>query len=95
VKDSKSTARDDNLPKHPCPAASTAARKEFGMFELMIPEIARREYEERLQEAAMYRRMKRAQRSHPGVIERLLLSLSQFLIDVGYRLKQRVEMRPA
>jgi hypothetical protein len=65
------------------------------MFELMIPEIAKREYEERLREAEMYRRMKRAKQIHPGVIERVLLSLSQFLIDVGVRLKQRVEMRPA
>jgi hypothetical protein len=65
------------------------------MFEVMIPEIAKREYAERLQEAERYRRMKRTQRIMPGMSERVLLSLSQFLIDVGVRLRQRVEMRPA
>jgi hypothetical protein len=39
--------------------------------------------------------MKRTQRIMPGMSERVLLSLSQFLIDVGVRLRQRVEMRPA
>lgn len=64
------------------------------MIEAMIPEMARRLYEERLQEAENYRRAQRAQRYQPGVVKVMQFRLSQFLIDLGMRLKPQAEMRP-
>lgn len=64
------------------------------MLDITISNIAKLEYEERLKQAELYRRAKRLSKNQPGIVENALLGVSQFLIDTGLRLKQRVEMRP-
>jgi hypothetical protein len=65
------------------------------MLDLNLARIAKTEYEERLREAELYRRFQHVQGQQPNLLENLLLSLSQILIESGTQLKQRVEMRPS
>jgi hypothetical protein len=64
------------------------------MFDVITADLAKREYEERLRQAALHRRFKAIEEPRPSLLESVLLALSQLLIDLGHRLKQRVEMRP-
>jgi hypothetical protein len=64
------------------------------MLDFNIANIAKEEYEERLKQAELYRRVRQQSESQPEIVERALLGISQFLIDTGLRLKHRVEMRP-
>lgn len=65
------------------------------MLDLNLACLSKIEYEERLREAALYRRIQTIQGQQPSWLEKVLLGLSQLLIDTGTQLKQRVTMRPS
>lgn len=65
------------------------------MYDLVLPETSRARYDDLLQEAAQERRALQVARTQdPSWVERILLHLSQWLIDTGIWLKARVELRP-
>ena len=64
------------------------------MFDPMIVMLAKDEYNERLARAAQSRRMSRATSTGEGVVDGLLLGLSELLIHSGEALKQRVDLQP-
>lgn len=64
------------------------------MYDMTMVNIARQEYEERLAWAERQRRLRRAARYEPTVLDQLLASLGRKLVGAGARLQQRVEMRP-
>jgi hypothetical protein len=65
------------------------------MYDLVLPETARDRYDELLKECEEERRAWQVARFNDEKrIARLLLRLSEWLIDTGVRLRTRVEMRP-
>lgn len=66
------------------------------MYDLVLPETSRARYDELLKEGEQERRALQVMRATgPGWSQRILLHLSEWLIDTGVRLKERVEMRPS
>ncbi len=64
------------------------------MIDLMVSDVAKFEYEERLSQLALERRILAQGEEAPGVVNGALLKLSGWLIDTGERLRHRVEMTP-
>jgi len=64
------------------------------MLDVTIAQTARAEYEERVQHNLLLARLDRKQPATAGAFNAVLLGLSNWLIDLGTGLKQRVEIQP-